>query len=572
VDLTPDSLVPVIVTPELTAEALASEALSGALLLTEWVGDAKQVTEHGLLGPEPALQACRALGIPVAGKKRLRSAGDVPELAAAWRAARGAGLITVSGRTAHGASLDDPADDALPVWLRALAAPLGLPEEQRAEWLAAVALLSSAVLSEAGDGSISALDVRNAAFAASDGEDSDKRVAEWLADWVLFGVVVPVRARFVVTALGRLLADSVTAMLAPAPEDDAGAVVARLGSLPVGVAVEYLRGWLAARTPETAAGELIDFAASVTPYERATAIDLAAELGPDAAAAWRERAKLPGYGAYIREWLADQGEHVPEVPGDDAWLAAETFSLALGSAPDWLGDGKLAWAVEEVFDTDDPLPVLAASGHPDAPRLIEMIDGANGLPDTGGRPLQLLITLEGSDIWRRVAISERATLGDLHGVVQAAMGWEDCHMWEFGDGRRELPERMQLHVALPRSRSAVQYTYDFGDDWRHVIRSEGFYKNERGVTVPACLDGAGACPPEECGGISSYYRMIEALDDPDASDEEYEQAVYMLGVESAEDFDPEKFSLDEANARMARLSGPRPSRAGRMGDADEVVA
>jgi hypothetical protein len=570
VDLLPSAVTPAVVTPELTHAALASEAMIGALTLAEWVGDGKQVTAKGLLAQGPALAACRALGVAT-GKKRLRSAGDVPELAVAWRVARAAGLITVSGGSARGAGLEDPAD-ALATWLRAVVAPLGLPEEQRAEWLAAVALIA-----EAGDGGLSAWDVRNAAFAVSDGEESDGRATQWLADWVLLGAVVPASGSpalddvlrdvpLRVTPLGRLLADSVTAALAPAPEEDAGAVVARFGSLPVGIAIRYASGWLAARTPVAAAGELIDFAASATPHQRATAIDLAAELGPDAAQAWRQRADLPGYGAYVREWLADQGEQVPDFPGDEAWLAAETFSLGLSSAPEWLGDGKLSWAAEEAFGADDPLTVLAASGHPDAPRLIEAVEGAPGLPDAGGRPLQLLVTLDGTDIWRRVAISERATLADLHGVIQAAMGWENCHMWEFSDGRHQLDDRVPLRTVLPRSRSVVQYTYDLGDDWRHVVRSEGFHQNEPGITLPACLDGAGACPPEECGGSYGYFQLLEVLADPDATAEDFDDALSALGVESAEDYDPKAFSLDEANARMAR----RP-RLGALGAPDEIT-
>ena len=221
---------------------------------------------------------------------------------------------------------------------------------------------------------------------SAEGGDADERADGWLADWTRFGAVVPVgdSARVPadvpagvpaggvlrITPLGRLLADSVTATLAPGPDDGAVAVVQRFITVPVRVAIRYLTGWLAARGLVAATGELIDFAAAATPYERATAIDLAAELGPDAAAAWRQRAKLPGYGAYVREWLADQGEEVPDVPGDEAWMAAETFALAVGEVPPSLGDGSIgdgslgekevAWAMEEAF------------GHPEAARLIEL--------------------------------------------------------------------------------------------------------------------------------------------------------------------------------------------------------
>ena len=49
-------------------------------------------------------------------------------------------------------------------------------------------------------------------------------------------------------------------------------------------------------------------------------------------------------------------------------------------------------------------------------------------------------------------------------------------------------------------------------------------------------------PPEICGGIWSYYDMLDAIRDPDHPDHEE-----ML--EWIEDFDPKAFDLDEANQR-----------------------
>lgn len=34
-------------------------------------------------------------------------------------------------------------------------------------------------------------------------------------------------------------------------------------------------------------------------------------------------------------------------------------------------------------------------------------------------------------IWRRVAVSTSMNLKAVHGVIQAVMGWLDCHLWEF---------------------------------------------------------------------------------------------------------------------------------------------
>jgi hypothetical protein len=373
VDLMPSAVTPAAVTPALAAAALASDAMIAALRLADWVGDRTSVTARGLLGRGPAGQACAALGI------------DVPGLARDWDTAVSAGLIVVAGSRASAVRPRRP-EDALEAWLRALAVPLGRSDDECAQWLAAMSVLASAE-----DESFTAAAVRDAAFGAADDENSDERADQWLADWISFGAVAAGGGRAAggglaaggplrITPLGRLLADSVTAMLAPAPDDNADVIVARFSTLPVRVAIQYAERWLAARTPVAAAAELIDFAGTATPRERAIAIDLAAEIGPDAAPAWRDRAERPGYGAYIREWLADQGEDVPEFPADEAWMAAEMFALALDEASSCAGESrageeKVAWAVEEAFDTDDPVTVLRESGHPDAAQLIDLIEG-----------------------------------------------------------------------------------------------------------------------------------------------------------------------------------------------------
>lgn len=37
-------------------------------------------------------------------------------------------------------------------------------------------------------------------------------------------------------------------------------------------------------------------------------------------------------------------------------------------------------------------------------------------------------------IWRRVVLADNATLGDLHAVIQTAMGWYNCHLHSFRIG------------------------------------------------------------------------------------------------------------------------------------------
>jgi len=86
-------------------------------------------------------------------------------------------------------------------------------------------------------------------------------------------------------------------------------------------------------------------------------------------------------------------------------------------------------------------------------------------------------------IWRRVAVPENITLGRLHRVFQAVMGWEDCHMHEFeiagekygipdseGWGPPVNPEARKTLIKALNGKKTFSYLYDFGDSWEHTIK------------------------------------------------------------------------------------------------------
>ena len=57
--------------------------------------------------------------------------------------------------------------------------------------------------------------------------------------------------------------------------------------------------------------------------------------------------------------------------------------------------------------------------------------------------------------------------------------------------------------------AGFEYLYDFGDGWTHDIEVLG-----PGGPAPGCLDGYGACPPEDCGGPAGYAELLDVLADP----------------------------------------------------------
>jgi len=164
---------------------------------------------------------------------------------------------------------------------------------------------------------------------------------------------------------------------------------------------------------------------------------------------------------------------------------------------------------------------------------------------------QLRVELRGTEVQRTVVLPSDCTLADLHEVIQDAMGWEDCHLYGFtvkkeryGPDDGDLPDdEVELREVLPRVRSKLVYHYDFGDDWIHDVILEKRLKPTDHAPEIDVLAGAGACPPEDCGGIPGYFSMIEALSTPRHPDKAHWRE--WIGK-----FDPKKFDLKKAQKRV----------------------
>ena len=189
---------------------------------------------------------------------------------------------------------------------------------------------------------------------------------------------------------------------------------------------------------------------------------------------------------------------------------------------------------------------------------------------------QIKVTLLGTDppIWRRLLVPADLTLEQLHDVLQLAMDWEDCHMHEFRIGQQRFgkPDPMEqafggprtasertarLFSVLGRAGAKAVYSYDFGDSWDHQIVVEKRLAAEAGCAYPACLAGDRHGPPEDCGGIPGFYHLLEAIRDPEH--EEHDELLEWLG----DGFDPEAFSVEEVNRRLAPLQRRRSKAAGK---------
>lgn len=179
---------------------------------------------------------------------------------------------------------------------------------------------------------------------------------------------------------------------------------------------------------------------------------------------------------------------------------------------------------------------------------------------------QLKITLKytAPPVWRRVQVADDTTLGHLHSIIQAAMGWGNDHLHAFRVGKAEYATtegdmavigltvrdewEADVRAVLPKVGSKMLYIYDFGDSWKHEIRLEKILPPEEGKQIPICLAGARACPPEDCGGPSGYASLVAASSDPRHPDRRYWRE--WLGG----NFDPEALDLEAVNRRLAGLA------------------
>ena len=171
--------------------------------------------------------------------------------------------------------------------------------------------------------------------------------------------------------------------------------------------------------------------------------------------------------------------------------------------------------------------------------------------------VQLKVTLNGSkpSIWRRLLIEKDMTFEDLHYIIQDAMGWENCHLYDFRDKNTTIGENdygddsidsseITLGEHFTKLKQKMTYTYDYGDSWDHEILVEKFLDEEKDIDYPMCIKGQNSCPPEDCGGIWGFYNMLEII--KDKKHPEREEMLEWLG----EDYDPEHFDLEETNERL----------------------
>lgn len=168
--------------------------------------------------------------------------------------------------------------------------------------------------------------------------------------------------------------------------------------------------------------------------------------------------------------------------------------------------------------------------------------------------LQLKVTLNNVKpaVWRRIVVSDEITLFQLHNSIQIAFNWTNTHLYCFdicgynidtdgglgpGETLEELNVKENKLKDFPlHEKDHFQYTYDFGDDWKHKLTVEKI--TELGPEHPTCLAGKRNAPPEDCGGPWGYESLMGKKAKNKLSKDEKEWL---------EGYDPEYFDLEEIN-------------------------
>lgn len=153
--------------------------------------------------------------------------------------------------------------------------------------------------------------------------------------------------------------------------------------------------------------------------------------------------------------------------------------------------------------------------------------------------------------------------GTLHIILQIGFGWYDSHLHEFSLKQGAVTIGTELeHLGVEQdddmldedttmlsdfipNEKRIEYLYDFGDSWQHIIKV-GKIKNVKGGPFVECTGGDGSTPPEDCGGMFAYDDLCAVLSDP--SHEDYDELFEWAG----DDFDV-GFDQDLINDELKEL-------------------
>jgi hypothetical protein len=195
-------------------------------------------------------------------------------------------------------------------------------------------------------------------------------------------------------------------------------------------------------------------------------------------------------------------------------------------------------------------------------------------PESFNEIATVRIELKGSDplIWRHVEVPTSIALKTLHFIIQASLGWLNCHLWEFsiakqrygppmdkGSGTKPRIDasRIRLRDVLKPLETSIDYIYDFGDCWEHRLTVTNVRTGDPELSYPRYVGGQRNGPPENCGGMPGFYAMLDAASDTDNPD--HAEAKQWL-----DDYDPDEIEGLPIKYALARIANQRNAAKARL--------
>ncbi|PRY85945.1 plasmid pRiA4b ORF-3 family protein [Mongoliibacter ruber] len=188
-------------------------------------------------------------------------------------------------------------------------------------------------------------------------------------------------------------------------------------------------------------------------------------------------------------------------------------------------------------------------------------------------PIKLKITLENMpfSIYRKVLVPSSINMLQLHQVIQVAMGWENCHLFQFNDKKFNASisvehgaedndmfggfssesfeaEELSLEEFLTHTDGkSFWYWYDFGDDWWHKISIQKVTKKDMAnyKANPLCTEAMGACPPEDIGGPWGFAEFTEVINNK--KNPQSKEMREWLGMKARDKWDFDAVDIEEIN-------------------------
>lgn len=128
---------------------------------------------------------------------------------------------------------------------------------------------------------------------------------------------------------------------------------------------------------------------------------------------------------------------------------------------------------------------------------------------------------------------------------------------DWGTAPPKVASRVRLRDVLSPGTTLIDYTYDFGDNWEHRLIVSDVRPGEPGGAYPRYIGGERECPPEDCGGISGFYEMLEARADP-THDDHAEISEWLDG------YDPDELDVFPIQGALGHIAARRNAAAKRI--------